>query len=84
MPSRDHIAGQIRALLGQVMDVPPESIGSGFDQASCDAWSSLTQSMLISELESRFGVVFSNQEISELTSYDRIVDALARRVSVDG
>ena len=84
MPSRDAIAGQVRALLSQVMDVAPDSIGSSFDQASCDSWSSLTHLMLISELESRFGVSFSNQEITELTSYDRIVDAIARRAPIDG
>jgi acyl carrier protein len=35
--------------------------------------------MLISQLESEFGVVFSNQEVRELTSFTAIVAALERR-----
>ena len=36
--------------------------------------------MLISQLECEFGVVFTNQEIKDLTSYTAIVGLLGRRL----
>jgi hypothetical protein len=36
--------------------------------------------MLISQIESEFGVVFSNQEIRELTSFTAIMETLGRRL----
>ena len=35
--------------------------------------------MLISQLESEFGVVFSSTEVKGLTSFTAILDALGRR-----
>lgn len=77
--TREQIETSVRDVLAQVMDVDPEVIGSGFGQNSCDSWGSLTHLMLISELESRFNVTFSSQEVPQLSSYGRIVDALAVR-----
>jgi acyl carrier protein len=37
--------------------------------------------MLISQIENEFGVVFSNQELQQLTSYPAIVATLERRLS---
>jgi acyl carrier protein len=79
MTSRDQIAGEVRELLAQTMGVGSSQITNGFDQASCPAWSSLTHLMLVSELEARYNVVFSNQEIADLTSYEKLVDALHSR-----
>jgi hypothetical protein len=36
--------------------------------------------MLISRLESEFGVVFTNQEIRQLTSFTAIIEAMGRRL----
>lgn len=84
MTAHGDLISQVRALLAQTMDVDVTQVVSGFDQLSCPAWGSLTHLMLISQLESRFGVVFSNQEIPELSSYDRIVDALTRKLGTSG
>jgi len=67
-------------MLAQVLDVPPASIGPEFSATSSGAWSSLNHLMLISQLESEFGVVFSNQEIREFTSFSAIVDTIGRRL----
>jgi len=71
---------RVRELLAQVLDVPAASIGPEFSASSSSAWTSLNQLMLISQLESEFGVVFSNQEIKGLTSFNAIVEALGRRL----
>jgi acyl carrier protein len=74
------IATRVRELLAQVLDVPPASIGPEFSATSSGSWSSLNHLMLTSQLESEFGVVFSNQEIRELTSFTVIVNTIGRRL----
>jgi acyl carrier protein len=77
--SADDIATRVRDILAQILGVPQSDIGSGFSADSSPAWTSLNHLMLMSQLESEFGVFFSNQEIQDLTSYDRIVGALSTR-----
>jgi hypothetical protein len=40
--------------------------------------------MLVSQLENEFGVVFSNREIKELTSFPAILEILKRRLDSPG
>jgi acyl carrier protein len=80
MSDGDRITGRVRDLLAQILDVPPASVGPGFSAASAAAWSSLNHLMLVSQLESEFQVVFSNAEIRELTSFDRIVTAVTEHL----
>ena len=80
MTDQSRIAPRVREMLAQVLDVPPASIGPEFSATSSGAWSSLNHLMLISQLESEFGVVFSNQEIREFTSFSAIVDTIGRRL----
>jgi acyl carrier protein len=71
---------RVRELLAQVLDVPATSVGPEFSAGSSSAWTSLNHLMLMSQLENEFGVVFSNQEIRELTSFTAIVETLDRRL----
>jgi acyl carrier protein len=71
---------RVRELLAQVLDVPAASVGPEFSNRSSGAWTSLNHLMLISQIESEFGVIFSNQEIKELTSFTAIVETLGRRL----
>ena len=77
MHDRDAIAARVRELLAHV---PESTVGPEFSAASAGSWTSLNHLMLISQLESEFGVVFSNQEMRELTSYGAIVTTLERRL----
>lgn len=71
---------RVRELVAQVFDVPAASVGPEFTASSSSGWTSLNHLMLISQLESEFGVVFSNQEIKGLTSFTAIVETLGRRL----
>jgi acyl carrier protein len=71
---------RVRELLAQVLDVPATSVGPEFSASSSSAWTSLNHLMLMSQLENEFGVVFSNQEIRELTSFTAIVESLGRHL----
>lgn len=69
---------RVRELLAQVLDMPASDVGPGLTQASAPSWTSLNHLMLVSQLESEFGLFLSNEEIRQLTSYDRIVETVAR------
>ena len=71
--THDGNADRVRGILAQVLGVGSGEIGPGFSAESAPEWTSLNHLMLISQIESEFGVYFSNQEIRELTSFDRLV-----------
>ena len=79
MTPTDEIPAKLREILAQVLGAPQDRIGPGFSAESAPEWTSLNHLMLISQLESEFGVFFTNQEVQQLTSFDRIVAALAGR-----
>jgi acyl carrier protein len=80
MSERNDMAARVRELMAQVLDLPPAEIGPELSTSTSSAWTSLNHLMLISQLESEFGVVFSNQEIRELTSFSAILETLGRRL----
>ena len=80
MSERNDMAARVRELMAQVLDLPPAEIGPELSTSTPSAWTSLNHLMLISQLESEFGVVFSNQEIRELTSFSAILETLGRRL----
>ena len=81
MSTTDGIAARVRGILSQVLGVPAEGIGPHFSADSAAEWTSLNHLMLVSQIESEFGVFFSSKEVQQLTSLDRIVTALSGRSS---
>ncbi|MGH7579954.1 MAG: acyl carrier protein [Gemmatimonadales bacterium] len=81
MSDQGRVAARVGELVTQVLGLPPDGVGPGLSASTSAAWTSLNHLMLISQLESEFGVVFSNQEVRELTSYSAIVAALTQRAS---
>jgi acyl carrier protein len=79
MSDQRQIATRVSEVLAEVLDLSPASIGPELSTSTSASWTSLNHLMLISQLESEFGVTFSNQEIRELTSFSAIVEALSRR-----
>jgi acyl carrier protein len=79
MNAGEGIVARVQAILSQVLGVPAERIQPGFSADSAPEWTSLNHLMLVSQIESEFGVFFSSQEVQQLTSLDRIVTALAGR-----
>lgn len=80
MSDRTAVAAKVRDVMAQVLDLRPAEIGPELSADSSSAWTSLNHLMLISQLENEFGVVFSNQDIKELTSFPAILEILLRRL----
>jgi acyl carrier protein len=62
---------RLRQIVSMVLDVPADDIGPGLDFTGLDAWSSLQQMMLVSQIEDEFGVNLTNEQIREMTTWDR-------------
>jgi acyl carrier protein len=80
MTDRAEISARVKHVLSQVLDLPAGSIGPDVSASSSPAWTSLNHLMMISQLESEFGIVFTNQEIRELTSFNAILATLDNRL----
>ena len=79
MTDQSEVAVRVREVMAQVLDLPPGEIGPDLSTETSSAWTSLNHLMLISQLESEFGVVFSSAEVKGLNSFTAILDALGRR-----
>lgn len=77
MSDSSGIKTRVQALIARVLDVPASSIGPESSTATIASWTSLNHLMLVSEIENEFGVVFSNHQIRDLVSFDRIVSIVA-------
>jgi acyl carrier protein len=80
MSGHEQVSSRVRMVMAQVLDLPPADIGPTLSPDTSSAWTSLSHLMLISQIENEFGVVFTNQELKQLTSYPGIVAALERRL----
>jgi acyl carrier protein len=81
MADQDRISAHVRELLSQMLGLPGEGIGPGTSQETTPSWTSLNHLMLVSQIESEFGLMFSADELRDLTSFDRIIEVLVRRLS---
>ena len=80
MNGENQVADRVREVLAQVLGLRHEEVGPGFRMESAVNWTSINHLMLVSQLESEFGVVFSNQQIRDLGSYHDIVELLGQRL----
>jgi acyl carrier protein len=77
---------QDQILIGQVREIMADSFGLDQSdlpevpsQANLARWTSLLHMVLVVSLEERFSITFTMEEISSMTSLDRIVDMLQKR-----
>jgi acyl carrier protein len=80
MTDRGEVSGRVREIMAQVLDLAPDAIDTELSTTTSSAWTSLNHLMLVSQLESEFGVVFSNEEIKQLSSFPAILQILGRRL----
>jgi len=60
MTDQSQVALRVREVMAQVLDLSPGEIDPELSPETSSAWTSLNHLMLISQLESEFGVVFSS------------------------
>jgi acyl carrier protein len=73
---------QIKTVLANVLGVPSAQIADDASVDNMETWDSLRQIRLLMAVEEKFGVTFTDDEISNLTSLSALVDAVQRRQKV--
>ena len=73
------LVAQVRTVIAESLDLDEDQLPDEPSQDTVARWSSLGHLVLVLNLEERFGVSFSMDEMVALTSARRIVELLSRR-----
>lgn len=71
---------RLKKVMSNTFGIAVAQIPENASPDSIEKWDSLKHMQLILSLEEEFGVEFSDDEVVELLSYDKILDALKRLV----
>ncbi len=69
---------KIREIVSQIMEVPLESVTLASSAETISSWDSLKHMNLVLALEETFGVLFSEEQIAELTQVGPILTIVAK------
>jgi len=75
-----NIDRQISRVFHDLFGILPDACSDALSMENVTGWDSVNHMILVFTLEEAFGVGFSPEEISELTSVGRIKALLSRRV----
>jgi acyl carrier protein len=74
---------RVREILSVVLEMPASDIDERLSAETASNWDSIRHLNLVMAIEEAFDVSFASEELSELTSYRAIADALAKRGVAD-
>lgn len=66
-------------LIAGTLGIPPEEVTEASDMTNTRKWDSLRQVMLMTELETSFGIELTDDEMTAMTSVTKIRAALGER-----
>ncbi len=69
---------KILEIVSQIMEVPLESVTLASSAETISSWDSLKHMNLVLALEETFGVLFSEEQIAELTQVGTILTIVAK------
>jgi acyl carrier protein len=72
------IKQQVKEVMANVFEMNIKDIHNDASQKTVSTWDSLTHLNLIVELEEKFNVDFEPEEIGEMISLDKIVEAIEK------
>lgn len=78
MTANPNLHRDIVTVVSTVFGLPPDTVAQGVSPETVERWDSEKHVELVVALEDRFGVEFDADEVPELTSLDRIAEALVR------
>ena len=78
------LADDIQQLLADVLGVARTKVTSSSNTDNLEGWDSVNHLGVVMELEERYGVSFSPEEMTEIISVAAIVAAIRTKVGSDG
>lgn len=79
MQDEAQLVDQVRDIMASTFGMDASELGDDVSQENCERWSSLYHMMLLVTLEEHFGVSFSMDEMTSMTSLPKIVQRLNQR-----
>ena len=73
------VPASLRDILADTLEISPEEVTSSLNTDSVDSWDSFRHLQLMLAIEGEYGVQFDPQQIPELTSVEKIQQALTAR-----
>jgi acyl carrier protein len=67
------------AMIAGTLGIPPADVTEKSDMTNTKKWDSLRQVMLMTELETSYGIELTDQEMTDSTSVTKIRSMLAER-----
>ena len=75
----EELIEQVREILATTFDMDRSELPDDVSQSSCARWTSVYHLVLLVALEERFGCTFSMDEMTSMTSLERIVEVVQRQ-----
>jgi acyl carrier protein len=72
---------EIRKLIANTLDVDLDEMTDNVEIGDLDSWDSIHQLMIVSGLEEKYGIHFSEDDIFDMTSVGTIIEVTKRKVS---
>jgi acyl carrier protein len=72
----------LKQVLAEIFELDPSTIDGATSIDNVELWDSLQHISMIVSVEQEFGVRFSEEEMAELLSYERLRSALASKLSL--
>jgi acyl carrier protein len=80
----DVAESKLKQILAEIFELDSSTIGDTTSIENVELWDSLQHFSMVLSVEQEFGVRFSDEEIGELLSYDRLRSALAGKLRTNG
>jgi acyl carrier protein len=77
------LAGQVRQIMADTFGVDAGELPETPSQSNYARWTSILHMVLLVALEEQFGIVLTMDEMTSMTSLDRIVDVLGSRATIE-
>ena len=71
---------EIRKLIADTLGAPMQQIGDNTEIGELENWDSIHQLMIISELEEKYHLHFSEDDIFDMTSVGDIIEVMQKRI----
>ncbi len=72
---------RLKKVFARTFNVPEDAIGPGTMPSELTGWDSLGQLRLMMEVEQEFQVSFAMEEVVLLNSFEKILEALERKLT---
>lgn len=74
------LEARVRTVIAETLDLDEDDLPEDVRQETVPGWSSLSHLVLVLNLEERFGISFSMDEMLAMTSAGIILEVLGRRL----